>query len=495
MPINDTSKKLLSHNGLNSNTISSTNIFDTHNESGLRFQGSSFNKTSSVTTKNYNSTKGYGLINAAAAVSRTAGNTTFADVPNQGGNNWGADLVKAPEAWAKGYTGKGIVVAVVDTGVDYNHEDLKNNIWTNTKEIAGNGIDDDGNGYVDDVRGWNFSNNNNNTLDKNGHGTHVSGTIAGQRNNYGVTGIAYDAKIMPVKVLNDSGSGSYSAIANGIYYAVNNGANVINLSLGGNFGSRTLQNALEYANSKGVTVVMAAGNDGRSQPDYPARYANNTGIAVGAVDKNNNLANFSNRSGTNQLAYVTAPGVNVYSTVPNNQYAAYNGTSMATPHVAGVVALMLSANRNLTPDQVRQIITETAEANGSAANSQPSLKNSSIVQQAMSDNKLLRIYAPIPDNQTSASTLSVNSTSTELEINAISQLSSYSTPANIETRSYRYYDSSLSSKTYNSTNEETPNNGNNGNNTDLGKFLEQISGLQKQLEEYRRYLGFSNETR
>jgi hypothetical protein len=493
MPTNDTSKKLLSHHGLNSHTISSTDIFSTHSESGLHFQGSSFN-TTSVTTKNYNSTKGYGLVNAGAAVSKASGQSTFADVPNLGGNNWGADLVKAPEAWAKGYTGKGVVVAVVDTGVDYNHEDLKNNIWTNTKEIAGNGIDDDGNGYVDDVRGWNFSNNNNNTLDKNGHGTHVSGTIAGQRNNYGVTGIAYDAKIMPVKVLNDSGSGTYNAIANGIYYAVNNGANVINLSLGGNFGSRTLQNALEYANSKGVTVVMAAGNDGRSQPDYPARYANNTGIAVGAVDKNNNLADFSNRSGANQLAYVTAPGVNVYSTVPNNQYAAYNGTSMATPHVAGVVALMLSANRNLTPDQVRQIITETAEANASATNSKPSFKISSIVQQAMSDDKLLRIYAPIPDNQTSASTLSVDTASSEPQINTISQLPSHSTSTNIGTKSYRYYDSNLSSKTYNSTNEETPNNGNNGNNTDLGKFLEQINGLQKQLEEYRRYLGFSKET-
>ncbi|MBD2449347.1 S8 family serine peptidase [Nostoc sp. FACHB-152] len=497
MPINDTSKKLLSHNGLTSQALSSKDIFHGYNDYGLGFQRSSFNTAASVTTKSYNSTTGYGLINAAAAVSRASGKNTFADVKNSGGNNWGADLVKAPEAWAKGYTGKGVVVAVVDTGVDYNHEDLKNNIWTNTKEIAGNGIDDDGNGYVDDIKGWNFANNNNNTLDNNGHGTHVSGTIAGQRNDYGVTGIAYDAKIMPVKVLNDSGSGSYSAIANGIYYAVNNGANVINLSLGGSFGNRTLQNALEYASSKGVTVVMAAGNDGSSQPDYPARYAKNTGIAVGAVDQNNNLANFSNRSGTNQLAYVTAPGVNIYSSVPNNQYATYSGTSMASPHVAGVVALMLSANRNLTPAQVRQIITETAEANTSATNSnvKTSFNLSSVVQQAMSDDKLLHIYAPIPDNQTSARTLSFNTASSEPQINEPSQLPSHSNSTNISTKSYRYYDSSLSIKSDNSPNEEKPNTGNNGNNMDFGKFLEQISGLQKQLEEYRRYLGLSKETR
>ncbi|MBD2437125.1 S8 family peptidase [Nostoc sp. FACHB-110] len=483
MPITDTSKQLLSHNGLNYQTISSSDIFQTQNEYGLSI--------SSVSTKSYSSTNGYGLVNAAAAVAKAAGKSTFADVANLGGNNWGADMVKAPEAWSKGYTGKGVVVAVVDTGVDYNHEDLKNNIWTNTKEIAGNGIDDDGNGYIDDVQGWNFANNNNNTLDKNGHGTHVSGTIAGQNNNYGVTGIAYDAKIMPVKVLNDSGSGSYSAIASGIYYAVNNGANIINLSLGGSFSNSTLQNAIEYANSKGVVVVMAAGNDGASQPDYPARYAKNTGIAVGAVDKNKNLADFSNRSGSNQLAYVTAPGVSVYSTVPNNQYATYSGTSMATPHVAGVVALMLSANRSLTPAQVRQIITETAEGDTSTAKTS-SVNVTSFIQQAMSD-------TPIFSLKTSHTTQSSNITSSDTQVNTPSQLPSHSTTKNTGSwTQLRYYDDSLGVRNYNTTNEENPpnngNNGNNGNNNnDFGKFLDQLQGLQKQLEEYRRLLGLGNE--
>lgn len=308
----------------------------------------------------YNPNSGYGLINASAAVAKAIGEKPFVDVPDLGGNNWGADLVKAPETWAKGYTGQGVVVAVLDTGVDYNHQDLSSNIWTNSKEIAGNGKDDDGNGYIDDYYGWNFDGNNNSTLDVNGHGTHVSGTIAGVNNGYGVTGIAYNSKIMPVKVLDDEGSGSYSAIANGIYYAVDNGADVINLSLGGGRSNDTLQKAIEYASSKGVIVVMAAGNDGGSQPAYPARYAKNYGLAVGAVDQNKNLADFSNRAGADQLTYVTAPGVNVYSTLPGNEYASYSGTSMATPHVTGVVALMLSANPNLSDAQVRQIIAETS---------------------------------------------------------------------------------------------------------------------------------------
>ncbi len=319
-------------------------------------------KSISITAppKGYNSTSGYGLINAAAAVAKAIGQNTFADVPDLGGNDWGADLVKAPEVWAKGYTGQGIIVAVLDTGVDYNHADLKANIWKNSKEIAGNGKDDDGNGYIDDVYGWNFDGNNNNTLDVQSHGTHVAGTIAGVKNNFGVTGIAYNAKIMPVKVLSDSGSGTISAIANGIRYAANNGARVINLSLGGSSGSSDLQSAIQYAASKGAIVVMAAGNDGGSVPIFPAQYATQWGLAVGAVDKYKNMAYFSNRAGTTPLAYVTAPGVDVYSTIPNNQYAYYSGTSMATPHVAGVIALMLSAKSSLTDAQVRQIVTQTA---------------------------------------------------------------------------------------------------------------------------------------
>ncbi|MEH2127231.1 S8 family serine peptidase [Nostoc sp.] len=407
MHIDDANNNILSKKQLNTTSISSLDSFNTKDNYSLNFsRRSSYNSVdadvqllnndesensnnatnNAFSAQNYNSTNGYGLINGAAAVARAIGQNTFADVPDLGGNNWGADLVKAPEVWAQGYTGKGVVVAVVDTGVDYNHEDLTNNIWTNTKEIAGNGIDDDGNGYIDDNYGWNFADQNNNTLDDNGHGTHVSGTIAGENNNYGVTGIAYDAKIMPVKALDSSGSGSYSSISKGIRYAVDNGANVINLSLGGGSSNRTLQSAIDYASSKGVIVVMAAGNDGDSSPDYPARYASKSGIAVGAVDKNNNLADFSNRSGTNPIAYVTAPGVKVYSSVPNNQYATYSGTSMAAPHVAGIVALMLSANSSLTDAQVRQIVTETAGNSTQTTNSSLKISNvSSLASQVIAE--------------------------------------------------------------------------------------------------------------
>jgi len=318
--------------------------------------------TTATVTPGYSAISGYGLVNAAKAVAGALNQTPFADVPTFGGaNDWGVNLVNAPEAWARGYTGQGVVVAVLDTGVDRNHADLAGNIWTNAGEIANDGLDNDGNGYVDDVYGWNFANGNNNTLDGNRHGTHVAGTIAAANNGFGATGVAYNSRIMPVKVLSDSGSGSYSGVAQGIRYAVDNGADVINMSLGGGSTVSVVQSALQYASSRGVIVVMAAGNAGAAQPGYPASNATSWGLAVGAVNSSNQMASFSNRAGSNSsMRYVTAPGVRVYSTLPNGGYGFLNGTSMAAPHVAGVVALMLNANPNLTDAQVRQIITATA---------------------------------------------------------------------------------------------------------------------------------------
>lgn len=363
----DISQNLLSSKEINYTAISQTHTLQNPTDNSINWGKNSTSSQYQIETNasiadnsNYNSNNGYGLVNAGLAVSKAAGVSPYTDAPKLGGNNWGADLIKAPTAWNNGYTGQGTIVAVLDTGIDYNHQDLKNNIWSSTKEIASNGTDDDNNGYIDDIHGWNFVDNNNNILDNNGHGTHVSGTIAAENNSIGVTGIAYNSKIMPVKVLDTNGSGSYSNIAKGIYYAVDNGANVINLSLGGNSSNDTLKSAIKYASSKNVIVVMAAGNNSDSIPSYPARYAYNSGIAVGAVDKNNNLADFSNRSGSQQITYVTAPGVDVYSTIPNNQYATYNGTSMAAPHIAGVVALMVSANHNLTESQILKIITSTS---------------------------------------------------------------------------------------------------------------------------------------
>lgn len=311
----------------------------------------------------FNSNYGYGEVNAAAAVAQAIGQTAFSPVPNLGNTAWGADLVNAPEVWARGYTGQGIVVAVIDSGVDYTHPDLDDNIWSNVNEIADNGIDDDRNGYIDDVRGWDFVDRDYTPLDLDAHGTHVAGTIAAERNEFGVTGIAYNARIMPVRVLDAQGFGTSSDIAAGIRYAVDNGADVLNLSLGGSYAS-DIALAIEYAVQRNTVVIMAAGNEAASQPSYPAGLANEWGIAVGAVDQNLQLATFSNRAGTLPLNFVVAPGMSVYSTTPGNTYRSLDGTSMAAPHVAGVAALMLSANPNLTAAQVTDLLTETANPNG-----------------------------------------------------------------------------------------------------------------------------------
>ncbi|MEG4859252.1 S8 family serine peptidase [Microcoleus sp. K1-B6] len=316
----------------------------------------------------FNSNYGYGLVNANAAVSTTLNSSNpFPDVPGLGGTNGALDVINAPEVWNQNITGNGIVVAVIDTGVDYTHPDLDDNIWQNTGEIAENGIDDDGNGYVDDIRGWDFvaSDNNPMDLDLDGHGTHIAGAIAAERNDFGITGVAPNAKIMPVRVLPALGSGNPNNVATGIRYAADNGANVINLSLGNEFvPSNVINNAIEYANNKGSLVVMAAGNLGVEQPAYPARNADRWGIAVGSIDINGSMDYDSNRAGSTALDYLVAPGVDIYSTTPYSTYDTLTGTSMATPHVAGVAALVLNANPTLTPAQVEYILTTTANRNG-----------------------------------------------------------------------------------------------------------------------------------
>ncbi|MEG4534651.1 S8 family serine peptidase [Microcoleus sp. D2_18a_D3] len=316
----------------------------------------------------FNRNYGYGLVNANAAVTRTLNRSTlFPDVPNLGDNNWGRDAINAPEVWDQNITGNGMVVAVIDTGVDYNHPDLDNNIWQNADEIADNGIDDDRNGFIDDIRGWDFLYNDNYPLDlsPDGHGTHIAGAIAAERNDFGITGVAPNAKIMPVRVLDTFGYAEWSNLAAGIRYAADNGANVINVSIGNEFYPSNLVNdAIEYANNKGSVVAIAAGNSGFSQPDYPARNADRRGIAVGSIDINGRMADTSNRAGSTPLDYVVAPGVDIYSTTPYNTYDTLTGTSMATPHVAGVAALVLNANPTLTPAQVEYILTTTANPNG-----------------------------------------------------------------------------------------------------------------------------------
>ncbi len=244
-----------------------------------------------------------------------------------------------------------VVVAVIDTGVDYTHEDLKNNIWVNTAEIPDNNIDDDKNGYIDDYYGVNVNTKKGNGNDDNGHGTHVAGIIAAADNNTGVLGIAYNAKIMPIKAGMSSGYFLQSDIANSILYAYNHGADVINMSFGGSASSIAVQDALAVAYSRCI-LVAAAGNDGAPNeyingilpaPTYPAalKYV----LGVMSVDDQGIETSFSNWDayGYNSVEYeLYAPGSAILSTLPGDRYATWNGTSMAAPYVSGVAALLRS---------------------------------------------------------------------------------------------------------------------------------------------------------
>jgi subtilisin family serine protease/subtilisin-like proprotein convertase family protein len=270
--------------------------------------------------------------------------------------------IDASQAWDYG-TSTSVVVAVIDTGIDYNHPDLRPNIWNNTREVAGNGIDDDHNGYVDDIRGWNFVTDTNNPMDDNGHGTHVAGTIGAVGNNgIGVTGIAWNAKLMALKFLDSTGSGLLSDAVSAIDYARNNGAKIINASWGGGGFSSALQSAIQRFQDAGGIFVTAAGNESSNNAvaaSYPANYALAGVISVAASTSSDTLASFSNY-GTN--VDIAAPGVSILSTVPNNSYASYSGTSMATPHVAGAMALLWGQSPSLTATQLIDLVMSNTDS-------------------------------------------------------------------------------------------------------------------------------------
>jgi subtilisin-like proprotein convertase family protein len=277
-----------------------------------------------------------------------------------------ADINIEP-AWALG-TATSIVTAVIDTGVDYTHPDLASNIWTNTDEVAGNGIDDDGNGFVDDVRGWDFVNNDSDPMDDNGHGTHVAGTIGAVGNNgIGVTGVAWTASIMPLKFLDQSGSGSLSDAIKAIQYARVNGAKIINASWGGGGLSSALQSAITQFITSGGLFVAAAGNEATNNdvtPSYPANYQGV--ISVGASTRTDTRASFSNY-GTS--VDVFAPGQSILSTLPGNRYGSLSGTSMATPQVAGALALLWGQNPTLSANTISQALINSTDNVLRASNS------------------------------------------------------------------------------------------------------------------------------
>ncbi len=243
------------------------------------------------------------------------------------------------EAWGIG-KGFGAVVAVVDTGVDLTHEDLSSQLWVNSGEVADNGIDDDSNGYVDDVHGVSIISGGE-PQDGEGHGTHVAGTIAAASDGYGTNGLAPDARIMAVQALDRKGEGVSSDVDEGIRYAVNNGAQIINLSLGSDFITTDDRAAIDYAQSAGVLVVGVAGNETSNadgKPWFPTGLKNSNLITVASVNDNARLSYFSNYGKSS--VDIAAFGVDVPSTYKNDQYAYSTGTSMASPMVAGAAALL-----------------------------------------------------------------------------------------------------------------------------------------------------------
>lgn len=252
-----------------------------------------------------------------------------------------------------------VILAVADTGLNFLHEDLQENlVWHNPDEIPNNDIDDDGNGFVDDTTGWDFYYSDKLPFDGQGHGTHVTGIAAARLSNgVGIAGVAGNVTVMPLKVFSDAGNGTWEAIELAVYYAVDNGAHVINYSGGGYGGTQGMAEAAQYAYDNGVTFVAACGNGSSENPYYPAAY--DSVIAVMGTNRNDNRYSSSNRG---DYLDVGAPGVDILSTyIPGaDQYATITGTSMASPHVAGAAAILYTLNPALTVDQVTNVLRRTA---------------------------------------------------------------------------------------------------------------------------------------
>jgi thermitase len=275
---------------------------------------------------------------AMEAVEYAEPNYTFkaSFVPNDpyfSAYQYGPQIIKAPEAWEVTASDPDVMIAVVDTGVQLDHPDLAAKV----------------------TAGYDFVSNDRWPNDGNGHGTHVAGIAAAATNNgIGIAGVAPRASIMPVRVLDDAGNGSLYAVANGIVFAANQGAQVINLSLGSPASATTLRNAVQYAIDRGAVVVAAAGNEATYVPSYPAYYPNV--IAVASTNSQDLRSAFSNYG---RWVEVAAPGEDILSAYPGGYYAYLSGTSMASPHVAGIAALLVAQGR--TNRQVRQAILATAD--------------------------------------------------------------------------------------------------------------------------------------
>jgi subtilisin family serine protease len=297
------------------------------------------------------------LTGAAAAPARAASDPML-------GDQWALNdpaATGAKQAWTQSL-GAGVIVAVLDSGVQLDHPDLAQNLWTNPGEIPGNGIDDDHDGYVDDVHGANITQRNGNVADDNGHGTHVAGIVAAEQGNgIGGSGIAPRAKIMVVKVLDANAHGDSSQLALGIRYAVDEGARILNVSINGDGTSPDLNAAVAYAGQHGATIVASAGNNGRDldvTPSYPVSLTDPAILGVTATEQGGGLLSIADRGlRTIDLA---APGDHILSTTLGSDYAWREGTSMAAPFVSGALALLASARPDLPQPLLRYALERSA---------------------------------------------------------------------------------------------------------------------------------------
>ena len=302
---------------------------------------------------------------------------------------WGLKKIEASDAWDTTTGSSDITVAIIDTGVDYNHEDLSSNMWTNSGEIPDNGIDDDSNGYIDDIYGWDFYNDDNDPIDDHGHGTHCSGTVSGVGDNsIGVVGVNWNAKIMAVKFLGSTGSGWSSDAALAIEYAADSGADILSNSWGGGGQSQVVTDAIAYAHDqKGCVVVAAAGNSNADANNYWPAGDHNV-ITVASSTENDEKSSFSNwgskidvaapgggnSDGSSGRIYqnilsLRASGTDMYgdgNNIVDDDYYRARGTSMACPHVAGLAALILANNPTWTNEQIRQVICSSSDDIGDA---------------------------------------------------------------------------------------------------------------------------------
>ncbi|MCB1225304.1 MAG: S8 family serine peptidase, partial [Verrucomicrobiales bacterium] len=269
--------------------------------------------------------------------------------------------IDAPEAWELSTGSSNVVVGIIDTGIDRTHPDLAANTWTNPGEIAGNGIDDDGNGYIDDVHGWDFANDDADPIDDHNHGTHCAGTIGAQGNNAaGVAGVCWQVSLAALKFLTSTGTGTTSDATEAIAYATAMGFDLTSNSWGGGGYSESLGDAIAEADAAGILTICAAGNessDNDSVPNYPSNYSGLNVIAVASITRQDQLSSFSNY-GEDEVD-LAAPGSEILSTVKDGGYATFSGTSMATPHVAGTCALLKAWRPDLTHHEIRDILLNT----------------------------------------------------------------------------------------------------------------------------------------